>query len=131
MQRQVLELLQGVIADRGVSAIIITHDLGVVAEVCDRVAVFYGGSIVEEADTEDLFASPRHPYTAALLDSLPKLGSRKPFKAIPGQPPKIMKEVTSCPFQPRCGRALSICAVQAPIEVAHTTRRFLCHNPLP
>lgn len=131
VQRQVLELLQGVVANRGVSAIIITHDLGVVAEVCDRVAVFYGGMIVEEADTETLFSRPRHPYTAALLDSLPKLGTRKAFKAIPGAPPKIIKDVNSCPFQPRCARALPQCSEAMPPDSWSDAGRFRCHNPLP
>ncbi len=131
VQRQVLELLQGVVANRGVSAIIITHDLGVVAEVCDRVAVFYGGMIIEEADTETLFSRPRHPYTSALLDSLPKLGTRKAFKAIPGAPPKISKDVGSCPFQPRCARAMPECSAAMPPDIWADAGRFRCHNPLP
>jgi oligopeptide/dipeptide ABC transporter ATP-binding protein len=131
VQRQVLDLLQRVVASRGVSAILITHDLGVVAEVCDRVAVFYGGMIVEEAATETLFLRPRHPYTAALLDSVPKLGTRKAFKAIPGTPPKILDDVRSCPFQPRCGRALPVCSAAMPPDFWADAGRFRCHNPLP
>jgi len=132
VQRQVLDLLQRVVARRGVSAIIITHDLGVVAEVCDRVAVFYGGMIVEEADTHTLFTRPRHPYTAALLDSLPKLGVKKPFKAIPGVPPKITQALTACPFEPRCPRAVAQCAQACPAESrAAASHSYRCHSPLP
>ena len=90
-----------------------------------------GGTIAEEADTEDLFETPRHPYTSALLDSLPKRGVPKPFKALPGMPPKIIEEAAACPFQPRCARALPACAEQLPPETLSSARRYRCFNPLP
>jgi oligopeptide/dipeptide ABC transporter ATP-binding protein len=131
IQRQVLELLKEIAARRGLAVILITHDLAVVAEVCDRAAVFYGGIIVEEAPTEILFDAPRHPYTAALLDSLPRLGTRKDFKAIPGAPPKIIGKLDSCPFAPRCGRLLPECRMGVPPEVLAGDHRYRCLNPQP
>ena len=93
---------------------LITHDLGVVAETCDRVAVFYGGVIAEEAPTPALFAGPRHPYTRALLDSLPKLGQKKGFRAIPGAPIRVTGRLTYCPFSSRCERAIASAARNSP-----------------
>lgn len=130
VQRQVLDILRK-IAARGVAVILITHDLGVVAEVCDRVGVFYGGLLVEEAPVRELFTEPRHPYTAALLDSLPQIGSVRPFRAIPGMPPRIDAELAACPFAPRCAQAFSACNDGVPAEVAVGPRRFRCVRPLP
>lgn len=130
VQRQVLDLLRDVAAARGVAVILITHDLGVVAETCDRVAVFYGGLIVEEAETVALFETPRHPYTAALLGSLPKLGSDEGFVAIPGAPPRIVADLTACPFAPRCARVIPECTEAVPPETVEDGRRYRCVNPL-
>ena len=130
VQRQVLDLLRDIAAARGVAVILITHDLGVVAETCDRVAVFYGGQIVEEADTVALFDTPRHPYTAALLQSLPKLGGDDGFVAIPGAPPLILAALSACPFAPRCVRVLPACTAALPNETTGDDRRFRCVNPL-
>jgi oligopeptide/dipeptide ABC transporter ATP-binding protein len=132
VQRQVLDLLREIAARRGLAVILITHDLAVVAEVCDRVAVFYGGIIVEEAPTASLFDTPRHPYTAALLASLPRLGERRPFKAIPGAPPKVIGDLAACPFAPRCPRVLADCTAGVPPETrAGTGHRYRCLNPQP
>lgn len=130
VQRQVLDLLKEIAAARGVAVILITHDLGVVAETCDRVAVFYGGLIVEEAETVALFETPRHPYTAALLGSLPKLGSGEGFIAIPGAPPRIVSDLAACPFAPRCSRVIPECTSAVPPETTADDRRFRCVNPL-
>lgn len=130
VQRQVLDLLRDVAEARGVAVILITHDLGVVAETCDRVLVFYGGQIVEEAETRALFRAPRHPYTAALLHSLPKLGSGEGFVAIPGAPPLIVAEPAACPFAPRCARVLPACTDALPPETIDAGRRYRCLNPL-
>jgi oligopeptide/dipeptide ABC transporter ATP-binding protein len=129
VQKQVLELLQQIAVARGVAVILITHDLGVVAEVCHRVAVFYGGLLVEEANTETLFREPRHPYTAALIASLPRLGRRVPFKSIPGSPPRILEPLASCPFHPRCSNAIDTCKQAVPPEMGDATHRYRCVNP--
>ncbi|WAX55161.1 ABC transporter ATP-binding protein [Jatrophihabitans cynanchi] len=126
IQRQVLELLQQIVEQRKTAVMLITHDLGVVAETCDRVAVFYGGVIVEEALTVALFAEPRHPYTRALLDSLPKLGQQRTFRAIPGAPIRVVGRLTSCPFAPRCAHATASCASALPAETDLGDRRFRC-----
>ncbi len=129
VQKQVLGILKG-IAAQGVAVILITHDLGVVAEVCDRVAVFYGGLLVEEAEVRTLFTRPRHPYTAALLDSLPQIAGKRALRAIPGMPPKIDGELAACPFQPRCAAAVAVCAEAVPPETRLPGRRLRCANPL-
>jgi oligopeptide/dipeptide ABC transporter ATP-binding protein len=90
--------------------------LGIVAKMCDRVAVMYAGRIVETQSVRGLFYDPRHPYTRALLDSMPKLGTRAPLYAIPGQPPDLARLPAGCSFQPRCPSALERCAVEEPPE---------------
>ncbi|MCL4186914.1 MAG: ABC transporter ATP-binding protein [Rhodobacteraceae bacterium] len=131
VQRQVLDLLRGIATARGLAVILITHDLGVIAQVCHRVAVFYGGLMVEEADTRSLFRNPRHPYTAALIESLPQLGRRVPFRAIPGVPPQIRAPLAACPFAPRCSRVLPVCTARVPEETLAGDRRHRCANPRP
>lgn len=116
VQKQVLDLLRRIAANRGTAVILITHDLGVVAQTCDRVAVFYGGLLVEEADTSTLFSTPHHPYTAALLRSLPKLGERDKFSAIPGNPVQIVGSLQACPFAPRCMFTTDECMSRIPPE---------------
>lgn len=129
IQRQVLNLLQKLAQDRNAAVLLITHDLAVVAETCDRVAVFYGGVIVEEASTEELFASPRHRYTRALLESLPRLGRPTAFRSIPGAPIRVRAELAFCPFEPRCAHVLTGCATSLPDETHVGTHRFRCINP--
>jgi oligopeptide/dipeptide ABC transporter ATP-binding protein len=85
--------------------------------MCDRVAVMYAGKIVEQAGVRELFNAPRHPYTAALMGSMPKLGSKEPLYAIPGQPPNLASLPSGCHFHPRCPRAIERCAREAPPEV--------------
>ncbi|HEX6967732.1 MAG TPA: ABC transporter ATP-binding protein [Micromonosporaceae bacterium] len=126
VQRQVLDLLADVCARRAAAVLLITHDLGVVAQTCDRVAVFYGGLLVEEAETVTLFEQPRHPYTRALLRSLPKLGVDAPFEAIPGQPAQIRGRLTECPFAPRCEFAADTCRASVPPEYRDDRGRHRC-----
>ena len=126
VQKQVLDLLTDVCERRGASVLLITHDLGVVAQTCSRVAVFYGGLLVEEADTLTLFEHPRHPYTRALLRSLPKLGVDAPFEAIPGQPAQIKGRLSACPFAPRCEFAAPACHAQVPPEFRDDRGRHRC-----
>ena len=116
IQAQILELLQRLQGEVGAGIIMITHDLGVVARMADRVAVMYAGRIVEEAETETLFAAPRHPYTWGLLDSIPRLdGDRHaPLTPIPGNPPSLISLPSGCSFRPRCASAGEICANERP-----------------
>lgn len=106
VQAQILELISDLQKDMGMSVILITHDLGVIAEVCDEVVVMYAGRVVERAPVRELFASPRHAYTVGLLDSIPRLDStpKTKLKAIPGSVPSIENLLGGCRFAPRSGR---------------------------
>ncbi|MFI6393544.1 ABC transporter ATP-binding protein [Nonomuraea sp. NPDC050547] len=103
IQAQVLGLLDTARREAGAAAILITHDLGVIAELADRVAVMYAGRVVEHGDVHQIFAAPRHPYTAGLLASRPRLESTGELTAIPGSPPNLLAPPPGCAFQPRCG----------------------------
>jgi len=113
-QAQILELIASLAATMHMSTIITTHDLGVVAAVCDRVAVMYAGQIVEDATTEDLFYRPRHPYTERLLQSLPRVGVSVELQGIPGQPPRPGRFPSGCRFAPRCPYQKAECTVAVP-----------------
>jgi oligopeptide/dipeptide ABC transporter ATP-binding protein len=103
IQAQVLEVLKTVQAETAAATILITHDLGIVAELCDRVIVMYAGKIVEHGDVHTLFQNPRHPYTIGLMDSLPKLTEDEEWlRPIPGQPPSLINRPAGCAFHPRC-----------------------------
>jgi peptide/nickel transport system ATP-binding protein len=117
VQAQVLALLARRQAETGAAVILITHDLGVVAEMADRVAVMYGGRIVEQGSVREIFRAPRHPYTAALLQSLPRIdGAAQRLVPIQGQPPSPSRLPSGCSFHPRCGvaRGRALCAAEAP-----------------
>ena len=115
VQAQILELVRELRQKLGMAIIWITHDLGVAAGIADRIMVMYGGQIVEHANVEDLFENPRHPYTRALLDSLPGRHMRdERLRSIGGQPPLMRAEPTFCPFSARCGYAFDRCLVQNP-----------------
>jgi oligopeptide/dipeptide ABC transporter ATP-binding protein len=115
VQARILELLAGV-RDRGVGVLIITHDLGVVAGLADRVAVMYAGRIVETATTDELFSAPQHPYTAALLAAVPRLhgDAQSRLVGIPGDPPQPSARPPGCAFAPRCERAVAACGASRP-----------------
>jgi oligopeptide transport system ATP-binding protein len=134
VQARVLELLAGV-RDRGLGVLIITHDLGVVAGLADRVAVMYAGRIVETATTDELFRSPTHPYTAALLAAVPRLhgDGLQRLTGIPGDPPQPSTQPAGCAFAPRCPRADEHCATVRPRLQASPvgSTRVACHRPLP
>ena len=111
IQAQVLELLDQLRRELGMATVIITHDLGVVAEHCERVLVMYAGQIVEAGPTRSLIDDPRHPYTRGLLRSIPDLDALdRPIRPIPGQPPDLTRTPPGCRFQPRCDEALPECA---------------------
>lgn len=110
IQDQILKLLLRLRRDNGLSVLLVTHDLGVVAQTCDRVAVMYAGRIVESADTRQLFRRPSHPYTRALLNALPSLtGPRQTLKPIGGEPPNLAAPPSGCRFHPRCPDAIARC----------------------
>jgi oligopeptide transport system ATP-binding protein len=118
VQAQILELIGGICNEFGTSLILITHDLGVVAGVADRVVVMYAGKVVEEAPTEELFANPRHPYTRGLLASVPRLDEQRhsELRTIEGIPPDLLNPPTGCPFMPRCFHARHICEQMPPLD---------------
>jgi oligopeptide transport system ATP-binding protein len=122
VQRQVLDLMTALAREHHTAVLLITHDLGVVAETCDRVAVMYAGRIVETAPVVELFEQPRHPYTRALLAAVPRLtdpiGERLP--SISGQPPELLRLPGGCPFHPRCPEALPRCAREEPPITRYT-----------
>ncbi|MBS0633260.1 MAG: ABC transporter ATP-binding protein [Verrucomicrobia bacterium] len=117
VQAQILELIQKMQRELGMAVIFITHDLGVVAGLCDRVQVMYAGRIVESADTRTLFHAPRHPYTRALQRSIPALQPKgSALRTIPGLPPDLAQPIPGCPFAPRCEHAVDRCTT-TPVEL--------------
>ncbi|HRA47048.1 MAG TPA: ABC transporter ATP-binding protein, partial [Thermomicrobiales bacterium] len=119
IQAQILSLLQDLQVTFGMSILLITHDLGVVAEMCDSVAVMYAGKIVEHAPVDALFAAPEHPYTIGLINAIPRSDLPDvPPKAIDGSPPNLIKPPSGCRFQPRCPYAARICKDREPELVA-------------
>ncbi|HIJ17145.1 MAG TPA: ABC transporter ATP-binding protein [Thermoplasmata archaeon] len=129
IQGQILKLLKALVAKTGSSMMLITHNLGIVAETCDRICVMYAGRIVEDAETFELFANPRHPYTAGLLVAFPKLGEKKAeLPVIRGTVPDLMNPFKGCPFVDRCDKALEVCSKQRPSRVAVSPGHFVsCH----
>jgi peptide/nickel transport system ATP-binding protein/oligopeptide transport system ATP-binding protein len=130
IQAQILELLNRLQKELGMSILLITHDLGVVAETCDRVAVMYAGQVVEYADVLEIFHHPRMPYTAGLLGSIPVLGElHERLRVIPGNVPNPSEFPPGCKFHPRCPVAIDRCKVENPllreIRPAHLAR---CHR---
>jgi peptide/nickel transport system ATP-binding protein len=133
IQAQILELLKELVADTGAALLMITHDLGVVAGLCDKVNVMYSGRIVEAASRHVLFAQPRHPYTGGLLASVPRLDSPRgePLLPIPGSPTQVYPWPSGCAFSPRCGNRVDICTEVTPaLEPDRGDRLLRCHNPL-
>ena len=126
IQAQVLELLVAMRAELGMSVLLVTHDLGVVAEVCERVVVMYAGQIVEQAEVGELFDHPRHPYTEGLLAAVPQIGTRgQRLPAIPGRTPEPWALPPGCRFAPRCTHAATVCTEPpslVPSRPAHLSR---------
>ncbi len=129
IQAQILDLLRNLQQEFGMSILLITHDLGVVAEMCDKVAVMYAGRIVEEASIEPIFDNPGHPYTGGLLEAIPNAGrDGAPFRPIPGSPPDLARLPQGCRFAPRCRYRQEICVSTPPpvVEIA-PGHEALCH----
>ena len=133
VQAQVLALIAGLVKERGLALMLISHDLGVVAASCARVAVMYAGTVVEEAPTAQLLANPRHPYAQGLIAAVPDIDNpaHKP-RGIPGSIPNLLKPPTGCRFHPRCALATDVCRATKPmlrdIAPAH---RVACHHATP
>ena len=114
-QAQILDLMNELQRERGMAIIMITHDLGVVAEVADEVIVMYGGQVAEHARVDEIFYHPRHPYTWGLLGSLPRLDLEvERLAQIPGQPPSLLNPPSGCRFHPRCTFAMDVCRTEVP-----------------
>ena len=133
VQRQILDLLRQISVSGGSAAILISHDVAVVSQLCSRVFVMYAGRIVEELDVETLVAGPAHPYTAALVASVPTMDSdrERPLASIPGRAPSPFDDSPGCPFAPRCPRASARCRQELPpLEARSRTHRAACWHPL-
>jgi oligopeptide transport system ATP-binding protein len=134
IQAQILDLLRALVAEENAALILITHDLGVVAGMCERVNVMYAGMFMETGSAEQLFATPRHPYTLGLLQSVPRLDAarRARLHPIEGSPPNMLQPPHACPFQPRCRFEIDLSRREVPplveIEPGH---QVACFNPVP
>lgn len=137
IQAQILDLIKELNIRLNTSTILITHDLGVVSDVCDRIVVMYGGLIMEKGTKRDIFYNPRHPYTMGLLRSIPNVGTDKRTRLvpIPGTPPDLLKPPTGCPFYARCNYAMKICKEQLPpffkVDDQHSAMCWLMHPDAP
>ena len=130
IQAKILKSMKELQAQTGMSIIFITHNLGVVAHMCDDVAVMYAGQVVEYATTRDLFARPLHPYTQGLMKTIPRLDmNRKKLEVIEGMPPKLKDEIAGCAFAPRCKKCIDRCWKEAPqVKVSEDGNRMVrCH----
>jgi oligopeptide transport system ATP-binding protein len=135
IQAQILELMKDLQEKTGTSIIMITHDLGVVAEMCDRVVVMYAGEVVETGTVDQIFYQPQHPYTQGLLKSVPRLDMNKdePLEPIVGTPPDLLNPPAGCPFFARCGYAMEVCRNHKPVlEEMGESHEAACwlHHPL-
>ncbi|MCF8566806.1 ABC transporter ATP-binding protein [Alicyclobacillus tolerans] len=131
IQAQILELMKQISYDFGTSILLITHDLGVVAEMCDRVAVMYAGQIVEHGTVDDIFFRPQHPYTRGLLNAIPRIDadSKQRLKPIEGNVPSLTRMPKGCRFSPRCPFVMDRCKTKSPpllgVDDAHSSRCWL------
>jgi peptide/nickel transport system ATP-binding protein len=135
VQAQILDLMRELKSRLGSAIILITHDMGVVAELAQRVIIMYAGRIVEQASSQEMFERPSHPYTKGLLGAIPRLGSsvgtntRKPLTEIPGVVPSLREATSGCAFAARCARATSICTeVNPPLEKITSSHSVACHH---
>ena len=129
IQAQILEIIKRLREEMGMAIIWITHDLGVVAGMADRVAVMYGGYIVEEAPVKELYANPKHPYTQGLLKTLPNMEGQRAerLESIDGQPPNLYQKPVSCPFAPRCSQSMERCLQENPfLELKNNNHKVAC-----
>jgi oligopeptide/dipeptide ABC transporter ATP-binding protein len=128
VQAQILDLLTRLSSELGLALVLVTHDLPVVAQVCDRAAVMYAGEIVELGPMDALYHSPRHPYTRMLFAATPDLTGEGQVASIPGIPPRLDREITGCAFRPRCDSAFEPCAGEHPeLSVVQPDHQAACH----
>ncbi|MGZ9159630.1 MAG: ABC transporter ATP-binding protein [Candidatus Limnocylindrales bacterium] len=128
VQAQILELLESLRKKLGLSLILITHDLSVIAETCDKVMIMYAGRVAEEGSVEQVFRRPRHPYTQKLLSAFPNIhADRRTLDVIPGSPPDLREPPPGCRFAPRCAFAMAVCSEVVPPEVTFDGVRVACH----
>ncbi|HZD80817.1 MAG TPA: ABC transporter ATP-binding protein [Actinomycetota bacterium] len=128
VQAQILEMLTELTRELGLALVLVTHDLPVVAQVCERAAVMYAGRIVETGGMEELFHDPDHPYTRLLFAATPDLYGEEEVSSIPGAPPRLDREIVGCPFRDRCDRAFERCISEAPhLAVVGPGRTAACH----
>jgi peptide/nickel transport system ATP-binding protein len=128
VQAQILELLVGLTVDLGLAVIIVTHDLPLVAQVCERAVVMYAGRTAESGPIDALFHDPRHPYTRLLFEATPDLIGEVDVVSIPGAPPRLDRPLVGCPFEPRCDRAFDRCKVDTPrLDVVDARHEAACH----
>jgi oligopeptide transport system ATP-binding protein len=133
IQAQILDLLREIVAEQDTALVLITHDLGVVAGMCERVHVMYAGTFVETGSAEQIFDRPRHPYTYGLLQSIPRLDATRKHRLQPikGAPRNMLSAPTNCPFAPRCPNVLQVCVEQLPpLDPLEPGHRAACFNPV-
>ena len=131
VQDRILRELKGIQEELRMSIIYITHDIAVVAEVTDRIGVMYAGNLVELGDTTDVFRSPLHPYTEALMSSFPSVsGEKRPLASLSGEPPNLANLPSGCAFHPRCPYATEICRHERPPQVGRGSQWAVCWHPL-
>ena len=127
-QRQVMETIDRVKDQIGAAVILIGHDMGLMAQFVDRVAVMYAGRLMEVSTVRQMFTDPKHPYAKALISSLPRLDNKGVFQGIPGLAPSLLRLPSGCPFHPRCSQAMDICRTDIPPSVTLPGERaVLCH----
>ncbi|WFR99054.1 ABC transporter ATP-binding protein [Rhizobium tumorigenes] len=133
IQAQILDLLIQIRAETGMATVFISHDLGAVSQVCERICVMYAGRIIEEGSIAQLFSEPRHPYTRGLFDAIPTIdGPRKRLVPIPGTVPNPKHMPSGCAFSPRCARAVENCRHEMPaFETLEDGRKLACLRPVP
>ncbi|MDX9958213.1 MAG: ABC transporter ATP-binding protein [Spirochaetia bacterium] len=137
IQAQIIDIMKNISKELNTSIILITHDLGVIAELCSRIIVMYGGMAMEKGNIDDIFYKPSHPYTRGLLQSLPRMDSHAKDRLVPikGSPPDLMKPPAGCPFSPRCPHAMQICREEAAptfkVGEGHTSVCWLLHKDAP
>lgn len=135
IQAQILSLMLSLRDERGMSILLISHNLGVIARTCDTLAVMYAGRIVESGTVREVMAHPRHPYTRALIDAAPRMAARRGdgrplLPSIPGSVPALSEIPAGCAFAPRCTRAGDLCSTQPERRAFGTTQAAECHHPL-
>jgi oligopeptide/dipeptide ABC transporter ATP-binding protein len=133
IQAEILMRLRGIQRERNMAILYITHDLGVVGRVADEVAVIYGGTIMEQTTANNLFRKPTHPYTYALMQSLPRIDVKQQIlTSIPGTPPDMLDLPDECPFLPRCSKTLAKCrtSLRPPLEEVFPQHKVACFNPM-